>query len=228
MKRPRNPFNRKSGETTTNTAAKPIPTEVIVALIGIATTMMTAFFIPSVVGRFFYPIVEVVYDDANLPMTHHQVITLTNYGFEPATNLTLLFKAPSKLVSITNQFSTVDVKVKQLQGIELPIGKHVNLASLPNGTNYIELQAEKLIQGKGSKIVLDIEDAGQPGEYEIAAVYDQGSTAGIKKGAWTIKGFVDNITDPAYFITIAIVTAAAIIIIYRMHKLILKRAKKDA
>lgn len=33
------------------------------------------------------------------------------------------------------------------------------------------------------------------GHYEFSAVFDQGSASGIKKGSWTIKGFVDNITD---------------------------------
>lgn len=54
---------------------------------------------------------------------------------------------------------------------------------------------EKFVQGKGSKIVLDIEDDGVLGHYEFSAVFDQGSASGIKKGSWTIKGFVDNITD---------------------------------
>jgi hypothetical protein len=73
---------------------------------------ITAFFIPTMVGRFFYRIVEVVIDAANLAATHHQVVTITNYGSEPATNLIVFVKTRSKLVSVTNQFSTAEVAVK--------------------------------------------------------------------------------------------------------------------
>jgi hypothetical protein len=72
----------------------------------------------------------------------------TNYRSEPATNLILFVKTPPKLVSVTNQFSTADVAVKQLGGLVLPIDKSVNLGPL-NGSNFMTLNVEKFVQGKG-------------------------------------------------------------------------------
>jgi hypothetical protein len=74
--------------------------------------LITAILVPGVVAQLFYPIVEVVIDGIGVTgAEHHAVVTVTNYGSVPATNLTLFIKSPSKLVSVTNQFSTANVTI---------------------------------------------------------------------------------------------------------------------
>jgi hypothetical protein len=100
----------------------------------------------------------------------------------------------------------------------LEVDKPEALSTL-DSSNYFELHIEKFIQGTGSKIVLDIADDGsnRDDDYDISAVYDQGSVKVIKEGEWTFKGFMDNFSKPENLIAALIGLAALVFVLYIVH-----------
>jgi hypothetical protein len=132
--------------------------------------------------------------------------TVTNYGSEPATNLTLSLSAPAtnNFTAITNEFSTTDIGVRNFivgsQGeMSLPVDETISISELNTRPTYVEVHTPKLNHGTGSKIELGLEVHDEPdlSKFAASALYDQGSVASIPAGKFTYKGFVDNFTKPS-------------------------------
>jgi hypothetical protein len=132
---------------------------------------------------------------------------------KPATNLTLLFRAPStnSFIDIANEFSTTDITVRNLtngtQQVPLKVDERIPISELNTRPIYVEAHAPKLTHGTGSKIVLALKVQNYPNltesdSFDASVIYDQGSTHWVYAGGWSYKGFVDNFTNPKVILII--------------------------
>jgi hypothetical protein len=145
------------------------------------------------------------------------IATVTNYGSQPATNLTLYFRAPStnKFINITNQFSTADIVVRNFgkgsQEVKLYTDDTILVSALNTRQTYVEVNTPKFSHGTGSKIVLALRVENKPNldpyanEFDASALYNQGSTRWIPAEAWSYKGFIDTLTKPNAFLIMLLV-----------------------
>jgi hypothetical protein len=188
---------------------------VITGLFGVIAALVGA----SAFARFFIPVVEVAVNQTQ-PLDQPQTIriTVTNYGSEPADNLTLMISYPnSAFTHILNEFSTSDIILTNLNdSLKVPeaaewemleVDEWENLTSKLNNPNYLELYMKKLTHGTGSKVVftLGVEKPINWTDFDASAVYDQGSTSWATAGGLTYKGFIDNITKPGHAIAIVVI-----------------------
>jgi hypothetical protein len=209
-------------------------TAIITAAFTLTGTIITALLGGSLFDRFFFPIVEIAVEEEkkniNLESEYHQVtITVTNYGSAPAENLTLFISSPSNFTMITNQFSTVDVKMTQLGGRLLEVKKPVNLTSAMNNSNYLELYIEKFNHGTGSEVVLNLQAEDlklDKDNFKASAIYDNGSVNWVVARSFTFKGFVDNITNPGYVVWIALLSAIVGFFLYMIWPRLTKKLKE--
>jgi hypothetical protein len=172
--------------------------------------------------RFFYPIVEVA---VRVNETAPVRITVTNYGSEPADNLSLFITFPySNFTSISNEFSTSEIMMTNLWNgtHEVPevlkVKEFKNLTSRLFDPHYLVLDTKKLNHGTGSKAVLALttEELNWT-DFDASAVYDQGSTSWVPAGSLTYKGFMDNILKPGHALAIAMIVGFASSVAVRWH-----------
>jgi hypothetical protein len=178
--------------------------------------VLVAFIGASAFDRFFYPVVEIAVNETQSNETPSMRMTVTNYGSEPAENLTLIISYPhSAFTSITNEFSTSDITLTNLKNHSpdvLELMKTRNLTSALDDPNLLKLFIKKFYHGIGSKAVLNlrVEKPINLTNFEASAVYDQGSSSWVAAGSFTYKGFIDNITKPGYIIAILVIVIFAI------------------
>jgi hypothetical protein len=208
-----------------------IPVTIIVALIALITPAITAVLIPGVVDRFFYPVVELTMKEDNVPGSATMKaaeFVLTNYGSRTAENLTLSIKAPGKVLSLTNEFSTVPISLPQMNDTLLGVDRTANLTHLDSV--FVKLQTDKFSPGLGSKVVIkliiDVRVANP--QYDASVVYDNGSAKMIEANAITFKGLVDNIIEPRNAAILGALIIIGAIFLYRYHHPLQRKLGKFA
>jgi hypothetical protein len=137
------------------------------------------------------------------------IARVTNYGSQPATNLSLSLSAPAtnSFSAITNEFSTTDIGVRNFINSSqrekpLQVDETISISELNTRPTYVEVHTPKLTHGTGSRIELGLVVPNEPdlSRFVASAVYDQGSAASIPAGKLTYKGFMDNFTKASVFI----------------------------
>jgi hypothetical protein len=118
------------------------------------------------------------------------VITLTNNGSAPATNLSLTLIAPRKVTQITDNFSTSSISLPQIanHNNSLTIGVTKSIHPTP----FLQINMPKLIQGDGSLAILQTLNEGNASthynNYTVHIVSDQGSIVRVglvQPSIWT-------------------------------------------
>lgn len=177
---------------------------ILTAILALAGTVITALLGSAIITRFYYPVVEIMKESIATLDGHKLRLTVTNYGSEPATNMTLFIKSPSRIHNVSNVFSTSTITLPQLNDSLLMMNNPVDLSDKLD-TDFITLDTQKFTQGTGSKLILDITDEGGTlDDYVITAVYDQGSATAISTGDWTFKSFIEFTRNPIFLVALII------------------------
>ncbi len=175
---------------------------ILTAILALAGTVVTALLGSTIITRFYYPVVEIVKEPVATLDEHKLRLTVSNYGSEPATNMTLFIKSPSRIHNVSNVFSTSTITLPQLNNTSLMMNNSVDLSDKLD-TNFIILNTQKFTQGTGSKLILDItNEEGASNDYVITAVYDQGSVTAVGTGDWTFKSFIDLTRNPIFLVAL--------------------------
>lgn len=192
---------------------------ILTAILALAGTVITALLGSTIITRFYYPVVEIVKESVATPDEYKLRLTVTNYGSEPATNMTLFIKSPSRIHNVSNIFSTSTITLPQLNNTLLTMNNPVDLSDKLN-TNFIILDTQKFTQGTGSKLILDItNEGGALNDYVITAIYDQGSVIAVSTGDWTFKSFIDFTRNPIFLVLIIGSLGGAILFIIFRNRL---------
>jgi hypothetical protein len=174
----------------------PVITAVVTAFIG-SSTLITIIY-----DSFFIPTLFIA-DPKNQENNNTAIITINNWGSKPATNLSLFIEAPTNIINITNLFSTVPISLpefnKTLSNHETIVYQKLK----KDNQNYLVLYSPKFGFGKGSKIEIKLlteENNSTHSNYNVSAVYDQGSTISTKEEIIQEKSFSDIFKDIRNFI----------------------------
>jgi hypothetical protein len=147
-------------------------TVVISALIALTGTVLTVLFSANFLSDILLN-PSVYIQVINNGTTTVPKMIITNDGSQPADNLHIFIQTSTRMVSITNVFSTTNVSLVKptQQSLERNTPAQVN-------SNFLEIFIPKLIHGIGSKVEVETLLDSQSAGYEVHAVYDQGSTMG--------------------------------------------------
>jgi len=193
---------------------------IIVAIIGVIGTSIIAPLLT------FYPQLN---NKPSLEIAMHSndgktVIDLNNFGTIPATNITLMLtpnEANRTIHFITNQFSTEDVRLLLPTLTLLNINEPV-LVNQP----FVKLYIEKLVNGYGSLIELDVNETHRAStNFAAYATYDQGSVKTIEGDPSTRSSFSSNLLPWWFYLIIALVAIFYIVVAAYVLILLYKRKK---
>lgn len=171
------------------------------------------------------------------------IATVTNYGYKPATNLTLSFKAPldNSFISITNEFSTPDLTVRNFinrsQTVLLQVDQTIPISQVTTRPTFVQVHTPEFSPGTGSKIVLDLKVNNEPNLnpsetlFDATAVYKEGSAHWVTANVFSYKAFVDTLTKPnvlLIFSWVAFIAFAELVLLYgEKHTWFVKDYKRD-
>ncbi|HET7389892.1 MAG TPA: hypothetical protein VFJ51_03635 [Nitrososphaeraceae archaeon] len=155
-------------------------TSIVPIIVAFITVTMSPFFTVAISSLTSHnPIVNVLIAPNFNNDGRKAVITLTNNGSAPASNLSLAIIAPKKITQIINNFSAASISLPQLSNCnnKLSLGAP---KSIDPPTSFIQIHIPKLVQGEGSLTKLQILNNGNPHShyynYTGVAIYDQGSS----------------------------------------------------
>jgi hypothetical protein len=150
-------------------------TPVIVAIIGVSGVIIPVISTPLVNQIYNKPDLKI--DIPSELENGKQIITLTNSGTMPASNLSLILTANNKIINnITNVFSTVNVTLATPKSHSL---LEINSPTQIN-SRLVELHLKNFVNDGGSlvKLAVGAKDTTTQ-DYVAYATYDQGSKKSI-------------------------------------------------
>jgi hypothetical protein len=180
---------------------------IIVALIGIAGIVAPTLLSNQIFNK---PDVDmVIYASGNKAK-----IGVSNDGFIPATNISLLIEAKgAKFTDITYRFGTANIELPQIPPSNSTL--QINKTTGDIDSHFLELKIPKLVQGSGSKTEMDVTLDGDQKEkdYRIAITYDQGSSDVLSNNPWEELGSI-IFFNKSYYIVLGIITSILGLTIY--------------
>jgi hypothetical protein len=200
-------------------------TSLLVAMIGVASAPL-AFMINSAYTE--------ISSQPNLELIINQQATNNNYTLEvvntgggEATNLTLTVFPHTTIESIKNLFSTVDISLPDLPDVKNSTDTLLDMGETRDvDASIAKIEIKKLVEGGGSKAILgtilkNINGTYNPRDFQVYAVYDQGSI--LQRNLGLGEQFISDSSSILRFlrnlwILVIIYVVSIVLIIYFIKK----------
>ena len=105
------------------------------------------------------------------------LITVRNIGNIAVSNLSIFIKSPNKIMNITNEYSSVELQLPEIDNTLLEQNSRRGINSY-----FVEIKTLKFPSGTGSIINLKLDTQGNihnhTSNYIVTGIYDQGSSYG--------------------------------------------------